>query len=718
MLSKKTKLIILFLMLVLSPFLAAAGDEAQINQALKDNVGGVYTLPAGTYTISSTVTVPEGTTFQGTTGANGELLSEIVLSSTANLAAYEPLIDAKSNTRILYLSFDANSMNQKNVPDKMPGKQWGGGYDNIIRFQYGNGLEVAYCEFQNSLGDGVRCINSENIDIHDNKAWKLGHDAFFCIRSEGVRVHDNYVQPRVNAAVRFNDVNHGRIYNNSIKYTREYEGIPYDAGPDIQLEHDTKDMQDIEVCNNVLYESCGPGIWIIGGSGSEEMSIHHNLFMNPGSNHGIDWVGGIVFSGFNNIEFKNNCFDGSYVAAINFFAGSSQNINLDSNIFTNSRSGGSSKAGGYGIYNRVGAGLTSVNNCYWNNAAGNTWGCSVSGSDISTDPKIYPNPSGWKWVNNRWECGFVKPLDLGNYTVNNYDPITEEQIQKMNNIFDILKMDFSDTGRTEQKAEDIPFSVQQTEHGAIMGGVKILGFKDLINIDNISYIPDNESILYKAAAVRAPSFNWWDMGVSNISQKVTTKIENRTAYAVLTVKMEYYTITTNKITGKTKKNYKISTAVFNDSCPAPEVLQRPAETKAIITYYNNSINPHTLVYVPSQGLVKVNFEYSGNTSEHVLMIGEKGIGENGVQVTNFSTCDYCRGSIPYQGEALYISGSVDHSKLNITCFTPYESFKVTKFEYIEKAWKGKSFSDLVLPFVLKLGVIFFFLWQLLKIPFS
>jgi hypothetical protein len=208
------------------------------------------------------------------------------------------------------------------------------------------------------------------------------------------------------------------------------------------------------------------------------------------------------------------------------------------------------------------------------------------------------------------------------------------------------------------------------------------------------------------------------MGVSNVSQKVTTKIENKTAYAVLTVKMEYYTITANKITGKTKKNSHISTAVFNDSCPAPDVLRRPAETKAIITYYNNSVNPHTLVYVPSQGLIKVNYEYAGNTSEHVLMIGEKGTGENGVQYTNFSTCDYWRGAIPYQGEALYIPGSVDQSKLNVTCFTPYESLKIIKFEYTEKAWKGESFSDWVLPFVLKLGVILFVLWLLLKTFFS
>jgi hypothetical protein len=130
------------------------------------------------------------------------------------------------------------------------------------------------------------------------------------------------------------------------------------------------------------------------------------------------------------------------------------------------------------------------------------------------------------------------------------------------------------------------------------------------------------------------------------------------------------------------------------------------------------MNPHTLVYVPSNGLTKVAYEYGGNTSEHTLMIGERDTGENGVQYTNFSTCDYWRGDIPYQGNALFIPGSVDKNKLNVTCYTPYESFQVKDFKYIEKTWTGQSFSDWVLPFVLKGGIILFFLWRLLKIPFS
>ena len=54
-----------FLLLFFLVGLAEAGDEVSINQGLQANAGGVYTLPAGTYTISDQIIVPEGTTFQG-----------------------------------------------------------------------------------------------------------------------------------------------------------------------------------------------------------------------------------------------------------------------------------------------------------------------------------------------------------------------------------------------------------------------------------------------------------------------------------------------------------------------------------------------------------------------------------------------------------------------------------------------------------------------------
>ena len=96
----------------------------------------------------------------------------------------------------------------------------------------------------------------------------------------------------------------------------------------------------------------------------------------------------------------------------------------------------------------------------------------------------------------------------------------------------------------EQTAKDIPYSVQETEQGRITGGIEILGLR---TVSMITFLISRmkTSAIIKYRAVKAPSFNNWGTGVSNISNAVNVKIENGTAYAQLTIKMEYYTISTN-----------------------------------------------------------------------------------------------------------------------------------------------------------------------------
>ena len=63
-------------------------------------------------------------------------------------------------------------------------------------------------------------------------------------------------------------------------------------------------MDDIEVYNNTIYNTYGPGIWLVGYDNSysteeaQNVQIHHNIFYSTGTNPNIDWVGGIVTSGF------------------------------------------------------------------------------------------------------------------------------------------------------------------------------------------------------------------------------------------------------------------------------------------------------------------------------------------------------------------------------------------------------------------------------------
>ena len=365
----------------------------EINDGLKANTGGVYTVSTGVHIISSKITIPQGTTLQGTTGSNGELLTTLKIADDVTWGAFEPMIEASSGSKIFYLNFDGNSEHQSYVPTKN-GKNWGQGYQNFIRFQYGNGIEVAYNNFYNNLGDGLRAINSANIQFHHNTASKGGHDICFIIRSEGAWIHHNNLKPRVNSGIRLMDSKHVRIWSNIVEYLPEYDGIRYDAGASTQIQQDQGEMTDIELCGNVIINSCGPGLWLVGKTGAyEELWLHDNVFLNSGSNHGISWVGGIVASGYDNALIEKNVFDGSYRAGVCFFAVSSgwateATCTIQNNVFTDTRKGTHGGEGGYGIENCISRQTVNcISNTFWNNAAGNTYGIIPGSGSAEIDPK-------------------------------------------------------------------------------------------------------------------------------------------------------------------------------------------------------------------------------------------------------------------------------------------------------------------------------------------
>jgi len=282
-------------------------------------------------------------------------------------------------------------------------------------------------------------------------------------------------------------------------------------------------------------------------------------------------------------------------------------------------------------------------------------------------------------------------VSIGDISIDN-QPTLEMTEKVFDSIFDILEVEFTDSGTTNQTEEDIHYKVQKTESGRIAGGIKIIGFKDLINIDGVPYIPNNDSILVKYEAVKAPSFSWNNTGVSKIKNDVDIKNENGNVTATLTVKMEWYKLSTNS-TGATKKKYKTSEAVFSDTVKAPEVLQRPSDLRGILYEYPI----HSLAYVPSEGLTKIKYEYDGKEVNHIYLLGEQHRNENGVLYTNFSHVNYWKGDLHHQGEFLFIDGSFDPEKLTVTAYTPYESFHVTHFDHVKKVYPDKFYADWLFP---------------------
>lgn len=84
----------------------------------------------------------------------------------------------------------------------------------------------------------------------------------------------------------------------------------------------------------------------------------------------------------------------------------------------------------------------------------------------------------------------------------------DHDTHEFNSIFDILNASFVDYGITNQNKDDIQYSIQKTDRGIIAGGIKIIGFSNEINIDNQTYIPDNNSTIVKYDIVSSSSPNW------------------------------------------------------------------------------------------------------------------------------------------------------------------------------------------------------------------
>ncbi|MFA6876061.1 MAG: hypothetical protein WCQ87_05460, partial [Parabacteroides sp.] len=299
-------------------------------------------------------------------------------------------------------------------------------------------------------------------------------------------------------------------------------------------------------------------------------------------------------------------------------------------------------------------------------------------------------------------------IPIGDISYTN-QPSVELSEKVFSGIFDILDMEFTDSGRTDQTADDIYYSIQETEQGRISGGIKIIGFNDVVYIDGVPYIPDNNSVIVKYEAVKAPSFSWNNTGVSKIDKDVNIRNKNGTITATLTVKMDWYTLSTDS-TGETKKKHKTSTATFTDTITAPEVFNRPHEIKGFLYEYPT----YTVASIPHNGLTQVEYEYDGKTVNHVYLLGEQHRDSNGIIYTNFSNVDYWKGDLPHSGEFLYINGSFDPEKLTVTAYTPYENFSVTTFNYTKKDYPTQFFADWLFPSFGLFVILWFGAWYYLK----
>jgi len=369
-------------------------DQAEINKALSyaaenPEVTTVHLKGPFTYVVSDTIFIGSDTILEGDSSA------VIKLKNNAGWPEEKPLItqmNSAGNHNITIKGFEIDGNHDGNR-EKGRGK----GYYNLIHFLNCKNIQVHDMYMHDSHGDGLKVVKGSDIQFYNNTVYKLGHDALYIIYSSNVEAWNNKITCRTNSGLRVYNGNHVRFYNNIIN--SEGEG---GAGIEIQKAGSSTIMDDIEIFNNLLYETNAAGIWITGyGSSYSEASaknvyIHNNKFYKTGVNPGADWSGGIVLNGFYDTLIENNIFDGCYGAAIahkevddEFSSpGSGYTTIVRSNIVINTQS--SSLAGnGYAFYNKLDKTHSFIlqNNCLLNNAGGDYMYTSSS-SDIHADPAL------------------------------------------------------------------------------------------------------------------------------------------------------------------------------------------------------------------------------------------------------------------------------------------------------------------------------------------
>ena len=170
-----------------------------------------------------------------------------------------------------------------------------------------------------------------------------------------------------------------------------------------QIQNDGGVMRDIEITGNTMVNMPVSAFWIVGKSGNDEdVWIHDNVIINSGNGRGWGNAGAIL-SGYTNVIFENNVFDGTNVDVLEFRAydaawATTAFATIKNNIFVDST--------GAGINNKISAqtGISEAN-CYYNTKETHANGFS-STSDYSTNPRTSDNTlqhkMGWHSMGDTW----------------------------------------------------------------------------------------------------------------------------------------------------------------------------------------------------------------------------------------------------------------------------------------------------------------------------
>lgn len=691
---------LLFFIILIYGIEQAAGATSSDIQDLIGSGNRVINLEPNTvYTITKPVNMKDNTVLRGGEG------TVIRFRDNLRWKPFVPAIKAVSchNITIENIEFQGGEQPEER----------GGGYYNFIQTVNCVNVVVRNNVFRDSLGDGLRATECADVEFYGNYAENLGHDVLYAIRSERVEAYNNIIYPRTNSALRLWNVNGARLHDNYI----DADNGKLSSGPAIQIQHNKSEMLDIEVCNNVIKNSYGPGIWLVGHppdfGKNEQVWIHHNLFTNSGYN-GIDWQGGILTHGFDGVLIENNVFDGSYNGGyvvflskrFNAFRPGSQGFEatIRNNIFVDAkpRRFKPNSGTGYGIANFLPEAQTIINgggNCFWNNAGEDLVNVPGSSTDLYIDPRKNPTPSGWTWNQDKrvWECERVQPSNLGETERRTWEPedrTTNEDMEKFDSIFNILNAELSFNGLVSQG------SIQAVSPDWEEGGrytrayIYLAGYDGLIYVNGEKYIPRPAS---ECALVLTGTENTARNPSRQVSDLDLTDLPDGRLKAVLRVTTYYKVRVTKTISFMGQSiNVKVwdtrkETVRFEKIFEPPEVFPvlSPEELDVTVKVFNNTYNPHTEIIVSTvnsseEVITSVTYQAGNKKATEYRLIGVVNRLQNGVKVTSFESAKAFKthdSGLTQVFQGCRADGVYNQSEINVTVRTPFHEYN-PNFNYI------------------------------------
>ena len=230
--------------------------------------------------------------------------------------------------------------------------------------------------------------------------------------------------------------------------------------------------------------------------------------------------------------------------------------------------------------------------------------------------------------------------------------------------------------------------------GNFGGSCDIVGWENMSRIDGIDYISgDPENLVIVAVHTEeylSGSKARWNDNVDWIKEDIRISVEdgNITAHVNLSMLWHHSKKRTNG--PGTKKTYYMDyiTGRITDSETIPKQYvysaQNIDEIKALITFYNNSINPKSVIFIPEKlGLYSIDYTYNNESVHENLMKGCVEKNSKGIEFVNFSGGHGWtdpEGNMSHIGACAVVKGgnfSLDN--LSIVAHTPYTSLNVSNY---------------------------------------